>query len=94
MFAMLKLVSRDSRSLFGYHRDTLFPSLSSRSSGGLWSSLLPGVGDCSSSSAGPSRGAAAVNHTSEMGSGLTCARCLLGRIWRRELLPAEVDLQR
>lgn len=35
-----------------------------------------------------------MNQTSEMGSGLTRARCLFGRIRRSELLPAEVDLQR
>ena len=75
----------------------LFPSLSKRSSGGLWSlaPLPPGVGGPSRSSAGPIFGEVAVNHSSEMGSDLTWARCLLGRTWRKELLPtAVVDLQR
>ena len=35
-----------------------------------------------------------MNHSSEIGSGLTWARFLFGSTWRKELLPTVVDLQR
>lgn len=46
----------------------------------------------SSSSSGPVRGKEEVNQSSEIGSGRTCARCLLGRTWRGNILPVVVDL--
>jgi hypothetical protein len=72
----------------------LFPRRISLSSGGLWSASRPGLGGPNNSSAGPYRGDAAVNQTSEIGSGLTCARCLFGKTWRNGLLAAEEDLDR
>lgn len=75
----------------------LFPSLSFRSSGGWWSCvplLFPGVGGLNNSSAGPRLGADAVNHTSEIGSCRTWARCLLGNTARRGWPDAVVDLAR
>jgi hypothetical protein len=48
--------------------------------------------DPSSSSSGPVRGKEEVNQSSEIGSGRTCARCLLVRTWRGNILPVVVDL--
>lgn len=56
----------------------LLPSFRIRSSGGLWSPPLPAK-PCdgpSNSSAGPPQGEDGVNHSSEKGSGRTCARLL------------------